>query len=149
MSHCKVYLLLVRRLLFGFGVSFQTLMSKVFARTVCTKHAKQWLILQTAVIGTVCLSLAQTLIPHLRLYNDVQIGVFLLSANNCFSFSHFLLSQYIERRINGITAVNIDVRELCYTCFSADVLQCRNLQLEKLATKVTQRIPATHGKTVK
>lgn len=117
MSHCKAYLLLVRRLLHGPGVSFQTLMSKVFACRVCTKHAKQWLILQTAVIGTVCLSLAQILIPHLRLYTDVQIGVFLLPANNCFSFSHFLLSLYIERRINGITVVNIDVRELYCTCF--------------------------------
>lgn len=124
-------------------------MSKVFAHTVCTKHAKQWLILQTAVIGTVCLSLTQTLVPHLRLYTDIQIGVFLLSANNCFSFFHFLLSQYIERRINGTTVVNIDVRELYCTCFSADMLQCRNLQLEKLTSEVTQRIPATHRKTVK
>lgn len=117
-------------------------MSKVFAHTVCTKHAKQWPILQTAVIGTICLSLVQTLVLHLRLYIEVQIGIFLLSANSCFSFSHFLLSQYIERRINGITVVNIDVTELYCTCF----FQCRNLQLEKLATKVTQRIPATHGK---
>lgn len=84
-------------------------------------------------------------IPHLRVYTDVQIGIFLLSVNNCFSFSHFLLSQYVERRINGITVVNIDVRGLYDTCFR----QCRNLQLEKLATKVTQRIPATHRKTVK
>lgn len=135
MSHCKAYLLLVRRQLYGPGVSFQTLMSKVFGHTVCTKHAKQWLILQTAVIGTVCLSQAQTLIPHLRLQTDVQTGIFLLSANNCFSSSHFLLSQYIETRINGITVVNIDVKELCtvlvfqQTCFGAGTYSLKNCPL--------------------
>lgn len=32
--------------------------------------------------------------------------------------------------------VNIDISELYSTCFSADMLQCRDLQLEKVASRL-------------
>lgn len=99
------------------------------------------LTLQIAAIQTVCFLLAQAVVSQLRLYTEKK-AIFLLSLINCFSFSHFLLSQYLERRINRITMVNIDTSELYSTCFSADVL-CGNLQLQKVLLSL-YRISATY-----